>query len=509
MKTTPTHYLPALLMSLVFYFLFRNETPGINVLIFLLLSAVSLAILQRGIFRLTVVKVTFITTLLLSVLLLVFNTDISIISCWLLFAMMVGFIHQYRLRSAGSALLTAAMGLLLSPLSWWEAIKTTGHSSLRISKMLKYIQLSFIPLFVLLVFFGLYSFADPEFSFVSNQLLDKVSLMLEHFFTYVSPDSIAFFILSLAVTASIFFNRDIQLIVKRELLQSDFLQRKRKKVSLEAGIEWWQLFFRKSLLSLKNEYQRGIILLALVNALLLFVNAVDIKMVWFENTIVTSPSSRSQAVHESTYLLLFSIAIAMAILLFFFRGNINFLRNNKRLLHLSYLWIAQNALLAFTAGIRNYYYIRDYGLAYKRIGVIFFLLLTLFSLLILFLKIRDKRSFFYFYRMEGWAICGLLLLMSCFNWDPMIASYNLSHFDNQHLDRKFLMTLSHRALPVLISHEERFPEITDPIDLNLSPFQNWMKLKSESFITSYESTSWPSWNYADDRVYHFLKEHRF
>jgi hypothetical protein len=52
-------------------------------------------------------------------------------------------------------------------------------------------------------------------------------------------------------------------------------------------------------------------------------------MVWFENGAFFSAHNRSQAVHESTYVLIFSILLAMAILIFFFRGNINFLNKTN------------------------------------------------------------------------------------------------------------------------------------------------------------------------------------
>lgn len=504
MKPHATLYLPAVGMAIVFYFLFKNEWPGINMPLFLLLSSAVLSIIHPGIFRRATVIASFAAVLLCAIAVLIFNTDISIIAYWLLFGVMVGFIHQRELRSSGGALLTSWLGLIASPLSWWNALEHFGKNNKPVSSLLKLLRLSILPLAVLLFFFILYVNADQQFESVSGQVMTFLYDQIKILFDYISPSTITFFVFSLLIAAGIFLKRDLQLIVKMELQQGDFLQRKRLKPTGKPGeIDWWQLFFRKSMRSLSNEYNRAILLLLMVNGLLLFVNVVDIKMVWFENTSLASPHTRSQAVHESTYLLLFSIAVAMAILLFFFRGNLNFLKNNRRLLQLSCLWIAQNGILAFTAAIRNYYYIRDYGLAYKRIGVLFFLLLILFSLWILYLKIRDKRSFFYLFRMEGWAICILLVLMSCFSWDPMIAAYNLAHFDDEHIDRNFLMTLSHRALPVILEYDHPFENTTNTTPL--TGYQQWIIQKGKSFLQSYEATSWPSWNLQDARVYDYLK----
>src|SRR4029078_2183385 len=70
--------------------------------------------------------------------------------------------------------------------------------------------------------------------------------------------------------------------------------------------------------SVKNEYQRGLITLILINLLLLSVNIVDIAKVWVESYQEvldasgwkSNASLRSQAVHESTDALILSIFMA-------------------------------------------------------------------------------------------------------------------------------------------------------------------------------------------------------
>jgi hypothetical protein len=157
-------------------------------------------------------------------------------------------------------------------------------------------------------------------------------------------------------------------------------------------------------------------------------------------------------------------------------------------------------------GVRNYYYIRDFGLAYNRIGVFFFLLLTLFGLLTLCVKIRDRKSFFFLYRINGWACCGLLVLMSSFNWDPIIANYNLTHFTSETLDRKFLRSLSDRALPVILQHKDVFIKEETKDSSGISKQEYWLNDRTYDFREAYESRSWLSWNYADYSTYNFLKK---
>jgi hypothetical protein len=63
-----------------------------------------------------------------------------------------------------------------------------------------------------------------------------------------------------------------------------------------------------------NEYKAGIVLLIALNALLLFVNIIDIKWVWigfeFEGQYL------KEFVHKGTYLLILSIIISIGIVLY-------------------------------------------------------------------------------------------------------------------------------------------------------------------------------------------------
>jgi hypothetical protein len=260
------------------------------------------------------------------------------------------------------------------------------------------------------------------------------------------------------------------------------------------------------MLSLKNEYRRGVITLSLINLLLLIVNVVDISSVWFNgqhdvaNTtdMQSSAAMRSSAVHSSTDALIFSIFLAMAVLLFFFRGNINFLRKNKVIQQLAYVWIIQNLLLGITVAIRNWYYIDDFGLTTKRIGVFAFLLCTSIGLLTFYFKISQKKSTFYLVRVNSWVVTGIFLLLCLVDWDPVIAKYNISHLAPDKLDKHYLLWLNDHALPVMIEHKELFTNNAE------SKQEEELQWRAQHFVDNYEKRSWPSWNYADYRVYHYL-----
>ena len=62
--------------------------------------------------------------------------------------------------------------------------------------------------------------------------------------------------------------------------------------------------------------------------------------------------------------------------------------------------------------LAHYHYISFHGLAYKRIGVIVSCYCT-GSLVTLFLKVRDRKSFFYVARLNTWALFVTLVGSAC------------------------------------------------------------------------------------------------
>jgi hypothetical protein len=208
----------------------------------------------------------------------------------------------------------------------------------------------------------------------------------------------------------------------------------------------------RPMLDLRKEWLAAVVSFGLLNLLLLVVNAVDVKWLWF-GFDRSSVADLTQFVHEGTYVLIFSILLAAGIMLWFFRRNLNFYQPGLPLLRWgATAWVLQNVVLAISVGLRNYYYIVYTGLAYKRIGVYGFLLLTLFGLGTVLLKIWQRRSAFNLVRLNSWAAYALLLGLAAGNWEIWIARYNLqTRF--QSLDIGFLLDMPPRVLPVLAERE--------------------------------------------------------
>lgn len=105
----------------------------------------------------------------------------------------------------------------------------------------------------------------------------------------------------------------------------------------------------------------------------------------------------------------------------------------------------QNVLLAVSTGIRNYYYIQHYSLAYRRIAVVFFLILAIYGLYSVYVKVRDTRSTFYTIRKNAIAWTVVLSFSAGFNWDRLIAEYNFSRGKGSFVHLNFLARLSDSA----------------------------------------------------------------
>ena len=238
-----------------------------------------------------------------------------------------------------------------------------------------------------------------------------------------------------------------------------------------------------------------------MNGILFLVNITDLRYVWIEYED-TTPQMLSKYVHEGTYLLILAIILAMIVVLYFFRKNLNFSPENDTLKQLTYLWIIQNSVLAFSVGMRNFHYINEYGLAYKRLGVIWFLLLTLTGLFSMHQKIQAKKNTNYLFYVNGWALYASLILFSLINWDIAITKYNISKADKHGLDVYFLTEeLSDKNLYILLENELLLKEKGQ--DFNKT--NERLKKKQKDFIRKIESRTWRSWNWADRRNQLYLE----
>jgi hypothetical protein len=109
--------------------------------------------------------------------------------------------------------------------------------------------------------------------------------------------------------------------------------------------------------------------------------------------------------------------------------------------------------------IRNWYYIQYYALAYKRIAIVFFLILTLVALYTVYRKLSGVKSTYYMVRTNSYALILVLISASAFNWDLIIAKYNFSKANRSFVHLNYLATLSDSSLPYLEHSLETLKEM--------------------------------------------------
>ena len=180
-----------------------------------------------------------------------------------------------------------------------------------------------------------------------------------------------------------------------------------------------------SLLDLDINFERksGEITLFLLNLLLVvFIGMYNYEQ-FFQETITTTLSA---ATHERVNAVVFSIIMAVGVVLFYFKGSFNFDAKAEKLKVLTKIWILLNGILIISTCVKNAEYILNFGLTYKRLGVFAFLVLAIIGLYFTFMKIQNKKTNAYLFNQMFWCFYGTILLCSFVNWGGIITSYNIS-----------------------------------------------------------------------------------
>jgi len=356
-----------------------------------------------------------------------------------------------------------------------------------------------VPFTVVLVFFFLYKGSNPLFDeFTKNINLD-----------FISAGWVFFTLGGTFLMYGFMYHKTIPAIAERDRsIPND----------LSPGMLSADSWFARNL-GIENEVRSGVILLVLLNALLLVVNMLDLNYLWGDGTLPKG-MSYSVFVHQGTGLLILSIIIAILIIMFYFRGKVNFYEKNKAIRMLAYAWILQNAFMIISTAFRNSLYVNEYSLTYKRIGVYVWLMLALIGLLTTFVKIMRSKTNWFLFRSNSWLFYGLLVI-SCFvNWDQLVTNYNVNRSlsRNKALDKFYLLSLSDVNLPQLLALNDSIKhETINDTDFNYRnisggtlytdrDFHAELSAKLLGFMERMHSKDWRSLNISDSETYRKLLE---
>lgn len=239
-----------------------------------------------------------------------------------------------------------------------------------------------------------------------------------------------------------------------------------------------------------------------LNLLLFMVNAIDTYHL--NQQIMPEGISFSEYVHQGVGALIWSILLAISIILWVFRGSQNF-SSNKTIQQLSYTWIGLNIWLVITSAYRNHLYISEEHLfTYKRIGVYIFLFCATFGLALTFYKITNKLSNYFLVRTNTALWFIILVISSLVNWDRIIAEHHISHAlaKNKEADLYYLNKLSYSAYPAIAKYnyevKKAFNESPDMCKLEAHILYQVLSDEKKNY-------SWKSYNLADSQTFTLLQ----
>lgn len=504
--------------GILFSLLFFQEKMAINLVLFDLFILAALFLLYAEARQNAAVRWFALGHLTSLAMLVVHNTDLSKITCIITLLLTVSY-GLYLHRSPWFAGASGITNILISPYLFLSRVFRRNEKNGESRKWSRVLRFALLPVFLLFCFYIIYSVGNHAM----HQFTEKVIAFVGSFFARFEWEERLFLLIpGLFICAGLLMRNTPAYFSKKDMAHEDDLTRKRISWSVRSHNPLYNLFqtfmgkMITGMMALKNENTIGLISLCLLNALLLVVNIIDLDTVWLNfNDPREKGVNMHEIVHEGTWVLIFSIVMAMAVVLFFFKGNLNFYKNNNWLKIGTYAWIIQNTFLVASVFMRDLYYIQNYGLAYKRIGVLFFLLMVLIGLITIVVKVKNRKSIYYLLRVNAVAGLIILVLASAIHWDELIAGYNLSRKEKVPLDVPFLLSLSNKTIPLLEKNVDylRQCSVRDSAMLTQHRFYSpgtadgylqQLNYKKEEFVRNQYYYSWLSWNYADHYVKRYL-----
>jgi len=462
--------------SILFSALFYEQSAGINFLLFTLSLTGALLFLNPLKWKDKIWCYYAICCNLSALAVFCINSDLSLFVCFISILVL----SSQTLNRDNSILLALLFGLysLLSAPIYFILNMAKSKEEKDGSMLKKRMKLIFriaVSLFIIIVFFNLYRLSNPLFDAYTNFInLD-----------WLSFSWIWFTFFGFLIFYGLLYAKNLhEIYAKEKSLQQTILPSTITQDDSDQHAVWI-----------------GLIVFLILNLMLLFLNGLDVINIYFTQTLPKG-ITLSDFVHQAVRSTVFSIIIAISMIAWFFKGDLNFNPQGKKVKLLVFVWIVQSLIVVVNTMVRNYNYIHEFQLSYLRIGVFVFLLLCVAGLVVTYIKIKNHESAWKLAvkNMSLWYL--LLVLSSLINWDKAITQYNISHVNkNKKLDLMYLIYLSDANLPQLI------PFLNNP-SISESERQD-LKLKINESIKKERFKQWQSFNlrmFANQTAVKYLNE---
>ncbi len=444
-----------LISSFLFSLLFFQKQIGLNYLLFAVLATLLLIVFNFNKFKDKNIWFFAASFLVSSLMVFIYHSSLALISSVIAFLILLGALTEIK-----SSLYVKLINGFYSAIAagFTHYYNQLTNESIKVKKRdinyLYWLKMIGIPTIVILVFTILYRSANPYF----DELLRKID------FSFINLQWILFTLMAYFLLLNIISPLAIQPTTKLDLETGNLLKKDQIK--------------KQSITTIIQENQLGIVLLVLLNLLILFYLVTDI--IYLSNIKGVNASGLSKTVHEGIYALIISIVFAIIIILYFFRGSLNFYKKNKPLKTLTVFWIALNTILILVTAYKNQLYVSHYGFTYKRIGVFVYLILTLIGLVSTYIKINAKYNLWYLCRKNLSIGFVILIMSSLINWDLLITHYNTKMAKN--IDVKYLINLSDNNTFLLMDYYQKHT-----LDFEI---QRKIDIKHEQYLTKLKGNSW-------------------
>lgn len=429
MKQTNEIYRKVILLTisiLLSIFLYQKSL-GINIIITSILVYSSIFIYKREAFRNTIVKVISVLFLIASILVFSIQSTLSIINYFVTLFVFIGYVSTQKASiyiSFLNGVFSFIIAMFIRLLEKKDSPSTEQSDKKTKIDYAYLIKLIGLPLLLIIVFTCLYKNASPVF----NDLINKIDL------SFINIGWILFTLIGYYILNNVTNPIQLEPITKIDINTKNTLESSR--------------FNTSNITELIKENTLGVFLIGSLNLLILFFITTDLIYLLTESS--NQGAILSQAVHKGVNALITSIILAICIILYFFRGNLNFFNKSIILKRLAYLWILLNVIVVVITFYKNLLYVQNLGLTYKRIGVFIYLTLAIIGLISTYIKVMKAKNLWFLLRFNTTVMCCFLYIASFLNWDQVITKYNLNQ--KQHTSIDYLISLSDRNATTLYNY---------------------------------------------------------
>jgi hypothetical protein len=473
-----------LIQVVSFIWLFYEKQPGLNVLAFTLIQALSylfIGALNRATFRFIVIGH------LVLAFFYMWNFNTFTFYHWVINSVLIA-------GSIASELFSIPQGFQSAVRKYFDAIPDVvsrlNGGVHRKQKPAFQPRLFVIPMSAFLFFFGVYRIGSDAFDIAVGETVTNILAQLE-----ILIDGVFWGLLVLGIIAALpvtFQNDRNTLMWKRP--KSIFINRNN---------------FNK----INNRLSEGIITLSSVSALLLILVYIEISDVWFD--FKWSGQFLKNFVHEGTWALVLSIVVSIFLTIYYLDVWVEHVKRHRMLKVLAAIWLLLNGILLVSVVVRTGLYIKYFGLAYRRIGLLFFLVCCLSGLILTWWKIKHNLTVSDLIRLNSKVIYVALVSTSIVCWDQFIPKFNLNHAERSFVDLEYLKGMSYKSLlhtdlsqtemaSLNVIQLQALPFVAEDYHIKIHYYNDVQRRKTQ-LKDKWSDLDWREWNRAEYRAFQHIQ----